>query len=169
MGESVTPIPTGDGCQGHPPTDQDPEAESGIKPALPNDTNRATSLPSKDPHPTSSLSIDTSLGTHAATNPAAWLLWSNGLPAYSSIRLVTTPGISSVSSSHIVKDKITGITYMDTITTSVGRVTISGPGLEAFPQVLQYRTSLITSRQPTENHHWVDKYSSFLWSKKEHS
>ena len=49
------------------------------------------------------------------------------------IRLLATPGISSVSSSHIVKDKIMGITYMDTVTTSVGRVTISGPGLEAFP------------------------------------
>ena len=48
------------------------------------------------------------------------------------IRLLATPGISSVSSSCIV-DKITGVTYMDTITTSVGRVTISGPGLEAFP------------------------------------
>ena len=48
------------------------------------------------------------------------------------IRLVATLGISSVSYSCIVKDKIMGITYMDTITTSVGRVTISGPGLEAF-------------------------------------
>ena len=49
------------------------------------------------------------------------------------IGLLATPGISSVSSSHIVKDELMGITYMDTITTSVGRVTISGPGLEAFP------------------------------------
>ena len=49
------------------------------------------------------------------------------------IELLTTLGISSMSSSHIVKDKIMGITYMDTITTSIGRVTISGPGLEAFP------------------------------------
>ena len=49
------------------------------------------------------------------------------------IRLLATPGISSVSSSHIVKYEIMGITYMDTITTSIGRVTISGPGLEAFP------------------------------------
>ena len=47
--------------------------------------------------------------------------------------LLATPGISSVSSSHIVKDKIMGITYMDTITTSIGRVTISGQCLEAFP------------------------------------
>ena len=49
------------------------------------------------------------------------------------IRLLATPGISSISSSHIVKDKIMGITYMDTVTTSVGRVNISGPGLETFP------------------------------------
>ena len=49
------------------------------------------------------------------------------------IRLVATPGTSSVSSSHIVKDAIMGITYMDTVTTSIGGVTISGPALEAFP------------------------------------
>ena len=49
------------------------------------------------------------------------------------IGLVSTPGISSVSSSQIVKDKLMGITYMDTVTTSVGRVTISGPDQEAFP------------------------------------
>ena len=49
------------------------------------------------------------------------------------IRLVATPGISSVSSSLIVKDEIMGITYMDTVTTSIGRVTISGLDLEAFP------------------------------------
>ena len=49
------------------------------------------------------------------------------------IGLLVTPGISSVSSSHIVKDELTGVTYMDTATTSIGRVTISGPGLEAFP------------------------------------
>ena len=48
------------------------------------------------------------------------------------IGLLATPGISSVSSSHIVKDKIMGMTYIDTITTSIGRVTISGPGLEAL-------------------------------------
>ena len=47
------------------------------------------------------------------------------------IRLVATPGISSVSSSHIVKDEITGIPYMDTVTTSVGRVTLSGPDPQA--------------------------------------
>ena len=49
------------------------------------------------------------------------------------IRLVVTPGISSVSTSHIIKDEVTGITYVDTITTSIGRVAISGPDTEDFP------------------------------------
>ena len=49
------------------------------------------------------------------------------------IELVAAPGITSMTSSHIIKDELTGVTYMDMVTTSVGRVTISGPDLEAFP------------------------------------
>ena len=76
-----------------------------------------------------------------------WLLWSNGLlhtpelvevdlkvpVGTMPIGLVATPGISHVSSSCIMKDEITCITYMDTVTTSIGRVTISSPDPEAFP------------------------------------
>ena len=47
------------------------------------------------------------------------------------IGLVATPGISTMSMSHIIRDEATGITYMDTITTSIGRVALSGPDLEA--------------------------------------
>ena len=47
------------------------------------------------------------------------------------IGLVVTPGISTMSTSHIVRDETTGITYMDTVTTSIGRVALSGPDLEA--------------------------------------
>ena len=47
------------------------------------------------------------------------------------IGLVAIPGISSVSSRCIVRNKITGITYMDTITTSIWRVTLSGPNPKA--------------------------------------
>ena len=82
MGESATPIPTSGGCWGDPPTNQDPEAESGIKPTLLDDTDETTSLPNKDPYSTSALPTNTSIGTHAATNPAVWLLQSNGLFAY---------------------------------------------------------------------------------------
>ena len=49
------------------------------------------------------------------------------------VELMAAPGITSMSSSHIVKDELTRVTYMDTVTTSVGRVTISSPGLEDFP------------------------------------
>ena len=49
------------------------------------------------------------------------------------IGLVVTPQISSVSTSCIVKDEVMGITYVDTITTSIGRVALSGPDTEAFP------------------------------------
>ena len=49
------------------------------------------------------------------------------------MELVAAPGIASMSSSHIIKDELMGVTYMDMVTTSIGRVTISSLGLEAFP------------------------------------
>ena len=39
-----------------------------------------------------------------------------------------------MSTSCIVKDKVTGITYMDTVTTSVWRVALSGPEQETPAQ-----------------------------------
>ena len=45
--------------------------------------------------------------------------------------VVVAPGISTVSMSHILRDKATGITYMDTVTTSVGRVALSSPDSKA--------------------------------------
>ena len=44
-----------------------------------------------------------------------------------SIGLVTTPGISSVSSSRMIKDDTTGLVYVDTVTTSLGRVVLGRP------------------------------------------
>ena len=43
---------------------------------------------------------------------------------------VLVPTVATMGTSHIVKDKVTGVTYMDTITTSVGWVAISGPKQE---------------------------------------
>ena len=147
MTEGVASIPTSGGCWGYPPTDQGTKAEGGIKPALPNDTNKATSLPSEDPYSTSALSINASPGASLTADSTTWLLWSGSLSAYSRTgggrpqgtsrlhahRTIGNPGISSMSMSRIVKDEIMGITYMDTITTSVGRVTISGPGSGSLP------------------------------------
>ena len=39
-----------------------------------------------------------------------------------------------MSASCIVKDEVTGVTYMDTVTTLVGRVTLSGPEQETSAQ-----------------------------------
>ena len=44
-----------------------------------------------------------------------------------SMGLVMALGISSVSSSCVVKDDATGLTYVDTVTTSIGRIILSGP------------------------------------------
>ena len=44
-----------------------------------------------------------------------------------SIGLVTTPGLSSMSSSHVITDATTGLTYLDTVTTSVGRIILHKP------------------------------------------
>ena len=49
------------------------------------------------------------------------------------IELVAAPGIASMSSSHIIKDELMGVAYMNMVTTSVWRVTISGLDWEAFP------------------------------------
>ena len=40
---------------------------------------------------------------------------------------VAEPTVATMSASCIVKDDATGITYMDTVTTSVGWVALSGP------------------------------------------
>ena len=51
-----------------------------------------------------------------------------------SIGVVVTPRISTMSTSHIIRDEATGVTYMDTVTTSVGRVALSSPDSEASSQ-----------------------------------
>ena len=47
---------------------------------------------------------------------------------------VLGPTVATMCASCIVKDKATGVTYMDTITTSVGQMAISGPKQEASTQ-----------------------------------
>ena len=47
---------------------------------------------------------------------------------------VFAPTVATMSASCILKDKVMGVTYMDTITTSVGWVALSGPRQEALTQ-----------------------------------
>ena len=51
-----------------------------------------------------------------------------------SIGVVLTPRISIMSMSHIIRDQAMGVTYMGTVTTSIGRVALSGPDSEASSQ-----------------------------------
>ena len=48
--------------------------------------------------------------------------------------VLSGPTVATMSASCIVKDEVMGVTYMDTVTTSVGRVTLSGPGQEFLTQ-----------------------------------
>ena len=48
-----------------------------------------------------------------------------------SIGLVTTPGISSVSLTRVMKDDTTGLVYMDMVTTSVERVILGGDSVDS--------------------------------------
>ena len=50
------------------------------------------------------------------------------------IEVISVPTVAMMSTSHIVRDEVTGATYMDTMTTSVGQVPLSGPGLETSAQ-----------------------------------
>ena len=48
--------------------------------------------------------------------------------------VVSGPAVATMSTSCIMKDEVMGVTYMDTMTTLVGWVTLSDPGQEASVQ-----------------------------------
>ena len=50
------------------------------------------------------------------------------------VGVMLAPGLATLSASCIVKDEVTGVTYMDMVTTSVGRVALSGPEQETSAQ-----------------------------------
>ena len=59
--------------------------------------------------------------------------------------VLSGPAIVTMSTSCIVKDEVTGVTYMDTVATLVGRVTLSGTKQETLAQgpTIQDATDLI--------------------------
>ena len=48
-------------------------------------------------------------------------------PVPVAVGMMTSMGVTTKSASRIVLDEATGVTYLDTVTTSVGRVTLSSP------------------------------------------
>ena len=55
-------------------------------------------------------------------------------PNLLAVGVMSAPWVTTMSMSHIVRDEVMGITYMDTVTTSVGRVALSGPEQESPAQ-----------------------------------
>ena len=51
-----------------------------------------------------------------------------------SMGVVATPRNSTISMSCITRDEVMGVTYVDMVTTSIGRVVLSGPDPEASSQ-----------------------------------
>ena len=50
------------------------------------------------------------------------------------VGVMTAPGVVTMCTSCIIRDELTGATYLDTVTTSVGRVALSGPEQETPAQ-----------------------------------
>ena len=52
------------------------------------------------------------------------------------VGVMIDPGVATVCTSHIIRDEVTGATYLDTVTTLVGRVALSGPESDTAAQGL---------------------------------
>ena len=52
----------------------------------------------------------------------------------SKVGVMSAPGVATMSTSCIMKDEVTGVTYMNKITTWVGRVALNGPEQETLAQ-----------------------------------
>ena len=50
------------------------------------------------------------------------------------VGVMSAPGVATMCMSYIIRDKATGATYLDMVTTSVGRVALSGPEQETPAQ-----------------------------------
>ena len=44
--------------------------------------------------------------------------------------VMSAPGMATMYTNHIIRDEVTGVTYLDMVTTSLGRVALSGPEQE---------------------------------------
>ena len=61
------------------------------------------------------------------------------------VGVISAPAVATMSTSRIIRDEVMGATYMDTMTTLVGRVILSGPRQETSAQgpTIQEVTDLI--------------------------
>ena len=50
------------------------------------------------------------------------------------VGVMSAPGVVTMCTSHIIRDEVSGATYFDMVTTSFGRVALSGPEQETPAQ-----------------------------------
>ena len=65
-----------------------------------------------------------------------------------SIGMVSSPGLSSISSSRVVKDNTTGLVDLDTVTTSIGRMVLGGSEPSEGPAIEDITDQL---KEPSTN------------------
>ena len=88
---------------------------------------------SEPPSPTKELDIAPQAMQPPGFAGMTACLWRNWLPEGASnpdalsMAILMGPTVETMSTSHIVKDEVMGVTYMDTMTTSVVRVTLVAP------------------------------------------
>ena len=139
MGKSITPIPASVSCQRDSWTSHDAKVKGKNLTTHLNNPYKPAILLIEGPIAAGISPTSENLGIEVATHSTPRLHQSNGLSKTPEVRdvgqempmgsmsigLVSTPGISSVSLSCMVKDDTMGLVYMDTMTTSVGRVILS--------------------------------------------
>ena len=69
--------------------------------------------------------------------------------------MMAAPGMVTMSASHVAQDETTGATYLDTVTTSIGRVSLSAPEDEIIMLGPKIEDVMTSSKGYVDNHHGV--------------
>ena len=79
------------------------------------------------------------------------------------IGVMLAPGVATMSVSHIVKDEVTGVTYIDTVTTLVGRVALSGPDHSPGAHDTGHNRPHLRNNQTTAFVQWGELTTTVEW------
>ena len=149
LGEDITPVSTHGGWRTDPPSIKRSKTEvlqlgrkGGLNPSnwIIKDGYHLTGNPLTHARVRSHLANDTDSqfsrgGVTACLRRDPSLEEAHKVPLNPmAVGVISTPGVMTMSTSHIMKDEVTVITYMDIVTTLVGRVALSGPEQETSAQ-----------------------------------
>ena len=71
------------------------------------------------------------------------------------VGVMTVPGVATMCTSHIIRDQLTRATYLDMVTTSVGRVPSAAPNRRLQPRGPQLKTWWTLSEEWQDTCLWV--------------